>query len=143
MTVLRDVAKLRVFLALLLPLLVGSNSASQELFPTDCSDVYANRQTPSGVYTIYPAGSTPVQVQCDMGCDGQTKDGNWTRVVFCTLDTKLVVFALVLGLLFSLFTTASGDHVWSHSSIVYSPDQLIALCHMAVLPDKRPDIPAS
>ncbi|KAL7851921.1 hypothetical protein SRHO_G00177060 [Serrasalmus rhombeus] len=69
---------LRVFLALLLPLLVGSNSASQELFPTDCSDVYANGQTPSGVYTIYPAGSTPVQVQCDMGCDGQTKDGNWT-----------------------------------------------------------------
>ncbi|XP_017541215.1 microfibril-associated glycoprotein 4-like [Pygocentrus nattereri] len=67
-----------VFLALLLPLLVGSTSASQELFPTDCSDVYTNGQNLSGVYTIYPAGDTPVQVFCDMGNNGQTKDGNWT-----------------------------------------------------------------
>ncbi|KAL7845147.1 hypothetical protein AOLI_G00233390 [Acnodon oligacanthus] len=72
--------QLRVFPALLLPLLVGTASVSQVLFPTDCSDVYANGQTLSGVYTIYPAGDTPVQVQCDMGCDGQTKDGNWTVI---------------------------------------------------------------
>ncbi|KAL7845148.1 hypothetical protein AOLI_G00233400 [Acnodon oligacanthus] len=71
---------LRVFPALLLPLLVGTASVSQVLFPTDCSDVYANGQTLSGVYTIYPAGDTPVQVQCDMGCDEQTKDGNWTVI---------------------------------------------------------------
>ncbi|KAI4890781.1 hypothetical protein NFI96_012791, partial [Prochilodus magdalenae] len=69
-----------VFLALVLPLLVGSTTVSQELFPTDCSDVYANGQTLSGVYTIYPAGDTPVQVYCDMGCEGQTEDGKWTVI---------------------------------------------------------------
>ncbi|XP_036413255.1 microfibril-associated glycoprotein 4-like isoform X1 [Colossoma macropomum] len=69
-----------VFLALVLPLLVGSTSVSQELFPTDCSDVYTNGQTLSGVYTIYPAGDTPVQVYCDMGCEGQTEDGKWTVI---------------------------------------------------------------
>ncbi|KAL6482449.1 hypothetical protein MHYP_G00105290 [Metynnis hypsauchen] len=71
---------LREFLALLLPLLFGSTSVSQVLFPTDCSDVYANGQTLSGVYTIYPAGGAPVEVQCDMGCDGQTQDANWTVI---------------------------------------------------------------
>uniref|UniRef100_A0A4W4FC60 Fibrinogen C-terminal domain-containing protein n=1 Tax=Electrophorus electricus TaxID=8005 RepID=A0A4W4FC60_ELEEL len=68
-----------VFLALVLPLLVGSTPVSQELFPTDCSDVYANGQILSGVYTIYPAGDTPVQVYCDMGClESQSEDGRWT-----------------------------------------------------------------
>ncbi|KAF4075514.1 hypothetical protein AMELA_G00235320 [Ameiurus melas] len=41
-----------VFWTLLLPLLVGSTPISQEHFPIDCSDVYANGQTLSGVYTI-------------------------------------------------------------------------------------------
>ncbi|XP_035391075.1 microfibril-associated glycoprotein 4-like [Electrophorus electricus] len=68
-----------VFLGLVLPLLVGSTPVSQELFPTDCSDVYANGQTLSGVYTIYPAGETPVQVYCDMGClINDSQDGRWT-----------------------------------------------------------------
>ncbi|XP_076839617.1 microfibril-associated glycoprotein 4-like [Brachyhypopomus gauderio] len=67
-----------VFLALVLPLLVGSTPISQDLFPTDCSDVYANGQTLSGVYTIYPAGETPVQVYCDMGCLGNDSEGRWT-----------------------------------------------------------------
>ncbi|XP_076838993.1 microfibril-associated glycoprotein 4-like [Brachyhypopomus gauderio] len=68
-----------VFLALVLPLLVGSTPISQDLFPTDCSDVYAKGQTLSAVYTIYPAGETPVQVYCDMGCEGsQSEDGRWT-----------------------------------------------------------------
>ncbi|XP_053472336.1 microfibril-associated glycoprotein 4 isoform X2 [Ictalurus furcatus] len=68
-----------VFWTLLLPLLVGSIPISQELFPTDCSDIYDNGQTLSGVYTIYPTADTPVQVYCDMGCgESQTKDGKWT-----------------------------------------------------------------
>ncbi|KAL7848566.1 hypothetical protein SRHO_G00201890 [Serrasalmus rhombeus] len=57
------------------------------------------------------------------------------------MDTKLLEFALVLALLFSLFTTASGDRVRSHGSIVYNWGQLLALRHMAVLPDERPDFP--
>ncbi|XP_037399732.1 microfibril-associated glycoprotein 4-like [Pygocentrus nattereri] len=69
---------LRVFLALLLPLLVGSTSVSQELLLTDCSDVYTNGDKLSGVYTIYPAGDAPVQVYCDMGCNGDIKDAKWT-----------------------------------------------------------------
>ncbi|KAL6482459.1 hypothetical protein MHYP_G00105390 [Metynnis hypsauchen] len=64
----------------MLSLLVGSASVSQVLFPTDCSDVYANGQKKSGVYIIYPAGGAPVDVQCDMGNDGQTKDANWTVI---------------------------------------------------------------
>ncbi|XP_036419540.1 microfibril-associated glycoprotein 4-like [Colossoma macropomum] len=71
---------LRVFLALVLPLLVGSTPVSQELFPTDCSDVYTNGQTLSGVYNIHPAGDTPVQVYCDMSCNGQTEDAKWTVI---------------------------------------------------------------
>ncbi|XP_053333549.1 microfibril-associated glycoprotein 4-like [Clarias gariepinus] len=64
---------------LLLPLLAGSTPYSQDLFPTDCADVYTNGHTVSGVYTIYPAEDTPVQVYCDMDCWGtQTKNGNWT-----------------------------------------------------------------
>ncbi|XP_053086134.1 microfibril-associated glycoprotein 4-like isoform X4 [Pangasianodon hypophthalmus] len=62
-----------------LPLLVGSRVISQHLFPTDCSDVYANGQTLSGVYTIYPTADTPVQVYCDMRSgESQIEDGKWT-----------------------------------------------------------------
>ncbi|XP_047659201.1 microfibril-associated glycoprotein 4-like isoform X3 [Tachysurus fulvidraco] len=68
-----------VFRTLLLPLLVVSTPIPQSLVPTDCSDVYNNGQTLSGVYTIYPTADTPVQVYCDMGCFGsQTEDGKWT-----------------------------------------------------------------
>ncbi|XP_072513251.1 microfibril-associated glycoprotein 4-like [Salminus brasiliensis] len=70
----------RVFLALVLPLLAGSTPVSQKR-PTDCSDVYANDQVVSGVYTIYPTTDTPVQVYCDMGCEGgQSGDGKWTVI---------------------------------------------------------------
>ncbi|XP_060754315.1 microfibril-associated glycoprotein 4-like [Neoarius graeffei] len=70
-----------MFWALLHPLLVGSTPFSQELFPRDCADVYANGHTVSEVYAIYPAGETPVQVYCDMGCWGsQIDDGNWTVI---------------------------------------------------------------
>ncbi|KAL7851916.1 hypothetical protein SRHO_G00177010 [Serrasalmus rhombeus] len=71
---------LRVFLALVLPLLVGGASVCQEVVATDCSNIYANGQKKSGVYTINPAGGAPVEVQCDMGSDGQTKDANWTVI---------------------------------------------------------------
>ncbi|KAK3510899.1 hypothetical protein QTP70_024375 [Hemibagrus guttatus] len=68
-----------VFGVLLLPFLVGSTPTSWSPGPTDCSDVYANGQTLSGVYTIYPTADTPVQVYCDMGClESLTVDGNWT-----------------------------------------------------------------
>ncbi|KAM9454528.1 microfibril-associated glycoprotein 4-like [Clarias gariepinus] len=64
---------------LLLPLLVRCTPMSTELFPTDCSDVYTNGQTLSGVYTIYPTADTPVQVYCDMGCrESTTEDAKWT-----------------------------------------------------------------
>ncbi|KAL7851917.1 hypothetical protein SRHO_G00177020 [Serrasalmus rhombeus] len=70
----------RVFLALLLPLLVGSTSVSRKLFPTDCSDIYAKGQKLSGVNTIYPTVDAPVQVYCDMGCSGDVKDAKWTVI---------------------------------------------------------------
>ncbi|KAL6482446.1 hypothetical protein MHYP_G00105260 [Metynnis hypsauchen] len=70
----------RVFLALLLPLLVGSTSVSQVLLPTDCSTIYGHGHKLSGVYTIYPAGDKPVEVYCDMGCNGDIKDANWTVI---------------------------------------------------------------
>ncbi|XP_036419539.1 microfibril-associated glycoprotein 4-like [Colossoma macropomum] len=65
----------RVLLALVLPLLVASDSVSQ----IDCSDISTNA-TLNGVYTIYPAGDTPVQVYCDVGCDGQVEYKKWTVI---------------------------------------------------------------
>ncbi|XP_033987946.1 microfibril-associated glycoprotein 4-like [Trematomus bernacchii] len=59
-----------VLLALLL------DSGMSLVLPMDCSDIYNNDNTrPSGVYTIYPIGSTSaVQVYCDM----DSLDGRWT-----------------------------------------------------------------
>ncbi|XP_034073278.1 microfibril-associated glycoprotein 4-like [Gymnodraco acuticeps] len=59
-----------VLLALLL------DSGMSLVLPMDCSDIYNNDKTrPSGVYTIYPIGSTSaVQVYCDM----DSLDGRWT-----------------------------------------------------------------
>ncbi|KAK9530952.1 hypothetical protein VZT92_012424 [Zoarces viviparus] len=46
------------------------------ILPLDCSDIHNNDNSrPSGVYTIYPIGSTSaVQVYCDM----DSLDGRWT-----------------------------------------------------------------
>ncbi|KAG8014623.1 Cdc42-interacting protein 4-like protein, partial [Nibea albiflora] len=46
--------------------------------PFDCDDIYRHdNSTPSGVYTIYPAGPiSPVKVYCDMDTDG----GRWTVI---------------------------------------------------------------
>ncbi|XP_033931481.1 microfibril-associated glycoprotein 4-like isoform X1 [Pseudochaenichthys georgianus] len=60
-----------VLLALLL------DSGMSLVLPTDCSDIYnqSSSSTPSGVYTIYPNGSTSaVQVYCDM----DSLEGRWT-----------------------------------------------------------------
>ncbi|XP_029933368.1 microfibril-associated glycoprotein 4-like [Myripristis murdjan] len=45
--------------------------------PADCSDIYKDKSNTSGVYTIYPVGSTSgVQVYCDMTSEG----GQWTVI---------------------------------------------------------------
>ncbi|KAL7851922.1 hypothetical protein SRHO_G00177070 [Serrasalmus rhombeus] len=75
----------RAFLALVLPLLVGSTSVSQ----TNC-DISTNVAL-NGVYTIYPAGDTPVQVYCDVGSDGQVEYKKWTRF----LDTDDVLLDII------------------------------------------------
>ncbi|XP_072513254.1 microfibril-associated glycoprotein 4-like [Salminus brasiliensis] len=65
-------------LGLVLPLLVGSVSVSKYQLPADCSDIYDEGHTLSGLYTVYPTGDTPVQVYCDMDCmDHSIKDGRW------------------------------------------------------------------
>lgn len=60
----------------LLALLLDSGMSLVLHLPIDCSDIYNNDNTkPSGVYPIYPIGSTsPVQVYCDMDSLG----GRWT-----------------------------------------------------------------
>ncbi|KAM9703341.1 microfibril-associated glycoprotein 4-like [Menidia menidia] len=59
---------------LLLALMMVSCGAVQT--PADCSHIHQqNKKSPSGVYTIYPIGSTSaVQVYCDMDSHG----GRWT-----------------------------------------------------------------
>ncbi|XP_044034177.1 microfibril-associated glycoprotein 4-like [Siniperca chuatsi] len=62
-----------VILLLLAPLLT---SCQNLVLPVDCSDIYhQDKSRPSGVYTIYPIGSTSaVQVYCDM----DSQQGRWT-----------------------------------------------------------------
>ncbi|XP_049325399.1 microfibril-associated glycoprotein 4-like isoform X1 [Astyanax mexicanus] len=70
-----------VFVGVVLPLLVGSVSVTQGQLPVDCSDIYNQGQTLSGLYSIYPTGESPVQVYCDMGCSGySSQDGRWTVI---------------------------------------------------------------
>uniref|UniRef100_A0A3B1KKL3 Microfibril-associated glycoprotein 4-like n=1 Tax=Astyanax mexicanus TaxID=7994 RepID=A0A3B1KKL3_ASTMX len=66
-----------LLLFLVLPLVVQSAPASTDPLPLDCEDVYNSGSVSTGVYTIYPGGSSkPVQVYCDMGCDEDK--GRWT-----------------------------------------------------------------
>ncbi|KAM9336483.1 microfibril-associated glycoprotein 4-like [Symphorus nematophorus] len=62
-----------VVLLLLAPVLTSCNKL---ILPVDCSDIQKqDKSRPSGVYTIYPIGSTSaVQVYCDLKTDG----GRWT-----------------------------------------------------------------
>ncbi|XP_073764963.1 microfibril-associated glycoprotein 4-like [Danio rerio] len=47
--------------------------------PFDCSEIYKSGQTVSGIYSIYPAGDTPVWVYCQMISDGKDEEnGGWT-----------------------------------------------------------------
>ncbi|XP_034534758.1 microfibril-associated glycoprotein 4-like [Notolabrus celidotus] len=61
-----------VVVVLLAPQLISA----QLVLPVDCSDIYNHDNSQlSGVYTIYPIGSTSaVQVYCDMDSEG----GRWT-----------------------------------------------------------------
>uniref|UniRef100_A0A1A8EQC8 Microfibrillar-associated protein 4 n=2 Tax=Nothobranchius korthausae TaxID=1143690 RepID=A0A1A8EQC8_9TELE len=65
--------KLSSVLLLLAPVLI---SCVDVKLPVDCSDILQqNKNQPSGVYTIYPIGSTSaVEVYCDMPAAG----GGWT-----------------------------------------------------------------
>ncbi|MED6285071.1 hypothetical protein CHARACLAT_025511 [Characodon lateralis] len=65
--------KLSSILFLLAPLLI---SCKEVKLPVDCNDIYNNdNKQPSGVYIIYPSGSTSaIQVYCDMDSEG----GRWT-----------------------------------------------------------------
>ncbi|XP_032440070.1 microfibril-associated glycoprotein 4-like [Xiphophorus hellerii] len=65
--------KLSSLLFLLAPLLI---SCAVIKLPADCDDVYNEDNTrPSGVYTIYPSGTTSaIQAYCDMVSEG----GRWT-----------------------------------------------------------------
>nr|XP_046187988.1 microfibril-associated glycoprotein 4-like [Oncorhynchus gorbuscha] len=66
-------------LILLLP--VAVNTLPYDIMPVDCADVYRKGFGHSGVYTIYPAGTTsPIQVYCDMGCEDQPGGGKWTVI---------------------------------------------------------------
>ncbi|KAK3530592.1 hypothetical protein QTP86_028837 [Hemibagrus guttatus] len=76
-----------LFLMLALSSLVHSAPLVNTSLPLDCEDVYQirvmkNASAPSGVYTIYPAGSKPVKVYCDMGCVDSNghHDGQWTVI---------------------------------------------------------------
>ncbi|KAL7851919.1 hypothetical protein SRHO_G00177040 [Serrasalmus rhombeus] len=128
---------LRVFLALLLPLLVGSTSVSQELFPTDCSDVYTNGDKLSGVYTIYPAGDTPVQVYCDMGCNGDIKDAKWT-VIQRRMDGS-VNFYRPWEQYKKGFGNKYGEYWLGHLQLDYLPS--LHLTSKALVTEPSPDLP--
>ncbi|KAK3530027.1 hypothetical protein QTP86_009918 [Hemibagrus guttatus] len=79
-----------LLLMLALSSLVHSAPVLNTSLPLDCEDVYnfkisvvKNASVPSGVYTIYPAGSNkPVKVYCDMGCldNSGHQDEKWTVI---------------------------------------------------------------
>ncbi|XP_054876168.1 microfibril-associated glycoprotein 4-like [Poeciliopsis prolifica] len=67
--------KLLSLLFLLAPLLISCEAAEDQL-PVDCDDIYnKDNNLTSGVYIIYPSGSTSaIQAYCDMDSEG----GRWT-----------------------------------------------------------------
>ncbi|XP_051760748.1 microfibril-associated glycoprotein 4-like isoform X2 [Ctenopharyngodon idella] len=71
-----------LFLAALLSVFTGFVVSVPDGFkPVDCSDLYKAGQTVSGIYSIYPAGDTPVWVYCDMISGGKDEDnGGWTVI---------------------------------------------------------------
>ncbi|KAL1281577.1 hypothetical protein QQF64_000380 [Cirrhinus molitorella] len=79
-----------VYLVALIPVLLVSGCSDDADMPDDCSDIYKSGQTVSGVYSIYPAGNTPVWVYCEMVSDGKDEDkGQWT-VKMKTIKVELV-----------------------------------------------------
>ncbi|XP_064179409.1 microfibril-associated glycoprotein 4-like [Anguilla rostrata] len=69
-----------VFLLVLLSVGAICLPAAQAQLPEDCHDVYKNGSTQSGLYTIYPPESTPVEVYCDMDCEDKEDKGGWTVI---------------------------------------------------------------
>ncbi|XP_022107440.1 microfibril-associated glycoprotein 4-like [Acanthaster planci] len=56
-------------------LLQNTTATCPNEYPKDCSGVFANGMTTSGVYTVQPVvGDGPIDVYCDMETDG----GGWT-----------------------------------------------------------------
>uniref|UniRef100_A0A8C2HJJ3 Fibrinogen C-terminal domain-containing protein n=1 Tax=Cyprinus carpio TaxID=7962 RepID=A0A8C2HJJ3_CYPCA len=73
--------QMMVFLAALLPVLLGCDCGHDVDKPVDCSDVYKSGENVSGIYPIYPAGDVPVWVYCQMISDGKDEDkGGWTVI---------------------------------------------------------------
>ncbi|KAK5598949.1 hypothetical protein CRENBAI_001508 [Crenichthys baileyi] len=66
-------SELSSVLFLLAPILICCKEVK---LPVDCNDIYNNdNKQPSGVYIIYPSGTTSaIQVYCDMDSEG----GRWT-----------------------------------------------------------------
>ncbi|KAI3366012.1 hypothetical protein L3Q82_009847 [Scortum barcoo] len=98
-----------------------------------------------GVYT-YPIGDKYDEEWLHHMMHGQgIYHYHQTGSKYCTneahnsvMHTRLVEFALVALLVFTLLVTVS----WRpHGSIVYSRDQLLAQQSMAVLPEERSDVP--
>ncbi|XP_034156013.1 microfibril-associated glycoprotein 4-like [Pangasianodon hypophthalmus] len=66
-------------LALFLPVLVAAAPAYVRILPQDCQEIYRSGVNNSGVYTIYPSDTTPVEVYCEMGCTEDSSRG-WTVI---------------------------------------------------------------
>ncbi|XP_058237083.1 microfibril-associated glycoprotein 4-like [Hemibagrus wyckioides] len=69
-------------LALSLAVLVAGVPAAPafiRLLPQDCHEIFRSGVQRNGVYTIYPSGSTPVDVYCGMGCSEDSSRA-WTVI---------------------------------------------------------------
>ncbi|MCI4394081.1 hypothetical protein PGIGA_G00164500 [Pangasianodon gigas] len=66
-------------LALFLPVLVAAAPAYVRILPQDCQEIYRSGVNRSGVYTIYPSDTTPVEVYCEMSCTEDSSRG-WTVI---------------------------------------------------------------
>ncbi|XP_068076990.1 microfibril-associated glycoprotein 4 isoform X2 [Danio rerio] len=62
--------------------------------PFDCSEIYKSGQTVSGIYSIYPAGDTPVWVYCQMVSDGKVEENEGWTVFQRRMDGSIHFFQL-------------------------------------------------
>lgn len=66
-------------LALSLSVLCAAAPLYVRLLPQDCQELYRSGVNRSGVYTIYPSDTTPVEVYCEVGCSEDSAHG-WTVI---------------------------------------------------------------